>query len=113
MTIDGIWTSEIYGIYGWESTGILIMENGRVLGGGNRHFSKGVCEVADNKVKVTLDVQYHHGHTRTIFGEAGEKFQVTFSGEWEDNVISGYEGRPDHPSVSITARLTKCSEIPA
>jgi len=44
MTFDGIWAAQIYGVYGWESTGILILENGRVLGGGNNHYSIGTYE---------------------------------------------------------------------
>ena len=30
------------GLFGWETTGILILDNGRAIDGGNHHYSVGI-----------------------------------------------------------------------
>ncbi len=112
MRLDGIWAVEIYGVYGWESTGILILEDVRVLGGGNNHFSVGTCEIStDGKVKFSLFVQYH-GTVRTLFGESSERFSVNFEGKFNDPIIEGTLGRPDRADMNISCRLSKCTDVP-
>ena len=37
MTIDGVWTGEFYGPYGWENNGVYVLEGGRIIGGNDRH----------------------------------------------------------------------------
>jgi len=46
MSIDGIWTSEVHGPFGWESRGIVIFDNGRVYGGDHRQFTSGSYSVS-------------------------------------------------------------------
>ena len=41
MSIEGIWTGEVYGPFGWENRGIFVFENGRIIGGDNRQYSTG------------------------------------------------------------------------
>ena len=31
MSIEGIWTTEVYGAFGWENRGVFVLENGRIL----------------------------------------------------------------------------------
>jgi hypothetical protein len=113
MTLDGIWTVEIYGVYGWESTGVIILEGGRALRGGNNHFSVGTCEISSyGQISISLFVEYH-GHVRTMFGESQEKFSVNFEGKFNDPIIEGTLGRPDRVDMKITCRLTKCGDVPA
>ena len=113
MALDGIWAVEIYGLYGWESTGILIIEGKRALGGGNNHVSIGTCELtADGQVKFTLSVQYH-GRVRTLFGESRENFSVAFAGKENNLMIEGTLMRPDRPEMAITCRLSKFAGVPA
>ena len=33
MTVEGIWTAEAYGSFGWESRGIFFLQNGKTMGG--------------------------------------------------------------------------------
>ena len=112
MALNGIWATELYGIYGWESTGILVLHNGHVLGGGNNHYSVGTCEEVDGKVTISMDVKYH-GQVRTLFGESRDSFSVRFRGDREGLVITGILERPDRDDMAITCRLSRCSELPA
>ena len=33
MSIEGIWTGEVYGPFGWDNRGVFVLENGRIVGG--------------------------------------------------------------------------------
>ncbi len=39
MSLNGVWSLEIAGIYGWERVSTVFLEDGRYLGGGATHFS--------------------------------------------------------------------------
>lgn len=110
-TIDGIWAAQIYGVYGWESEGVLFLENGRVLGGGNNHYSVGSYTQSEDQLSMVLSVEYH-GHVRTRFGESREKISVKFNGKQDGMEITGTLERPDRAAMTIACRLSKCAELP-
>ena len=60
MSLDGIWTLEFYGAFGWESAGVLILEKGRALGGGNNHYSRGTYALENDTVLITSSVINSH-----------------------------------------------------
>jgi len=55
MSPEGIWTNEMMGLFGWESTGVLILERGRAIDGGNHHYSFGSHETTDDQIRISLD----------------------------------------------------------
>ena len=69
MSLEGLWTSEIYGLFGWENTGVLILTNGQAMGGGNNHYSVGSYSETGGNVEISLQIEYH-GTPRTVFGAA-------------------------------------------
>lgn len=111
MAFDGIWTSEILGLFGWETTGILILERGRAIDGGNHHYSTGSYEVSESAITISLNVEYH-GTPRTIFGAADRNLSVEIHGKLRGNTILGAAHRSDKPDQKITVRLTRRAEIP-
>lgn len=111
MSIDGIWTSEIMGLFGWETTGILVLENGRVIGGGNLHFSVGSYEISSNEVHLSLSVEFH-GKPRTMFGAADKNLSIEIKGKVNDGVIEGSAYRMDKPGQNIAYRLMRRADIP-
>lgn len=112
MSIDGIWTGEVYGPFGWENHGIFVVENGRIVGGDSRQYSVGTCRMAGAEVEAELKVHYY-GPPRTVFGEAKEEFMTQIQGTWRDGEINGTIRRPDRPQFDLQIRLTKRMEMPA
>ncbi len=112
MSIEGIWTVEVYGPFGWDNRGIYILEKGRIVGGDNRQYSVGVYEVTGDQMKAELKVHYY-GPPRTVFGEATEQFGAEIEGTWKDMEISGIVRRPDKPQYDLQIRMTKRLELPA
>lgn len=111
MTFDGIWTSEIMGLFGWETTGIVVLENGRAIDGGNHHYSTGTYEESSNEIKIHLKVEYH-GTPRTIFGSADKNLSVEIHGRLRGTTILGAAHREDKPQQKVTVRLTRRADIP-
>ncbi len=111
-SIEGIWTGEIYGPYGWESTGSYVLERGRVLGGNNRHHSAGHYSVLGESYRAEIVVRYH-GQPRTIFGEKREQFEIAVIGTLKNGVIEAQIERKDRPQFSVQYRMTKRMELPS
>ena len=112
MSIDGIWAMEFYGAFGWESAGVLIFEQGRVLGGGNNHYVRGAYTVADETVEIAIEVDYF-GTPRIMFGERETEFTVEFQGARasEGKTISGTVRRPDKTVIPLQFRLTRQADL--
>ena len=108
MAIEGIWTGEVYGPFGWENRGVFILEDGRILGGDNRQYSAGRYSLSGRDLTAELTIHYY-GPPRTVFGEAVEKFTSVIEGalDAEGGIIEGNIRRPDKPQFDLQLRLTK------
>jgi hypothetical protein len=111
MSIEGIWTGEVYGPFGWDSRGVFIFESGRIIGGDQRQYSSGTYSLTGNKVKARIMVHYY-GPPRAVFGEAKEQFTIELEGEWDGEEINGVIRRPDRPQFDLQIRLTKRMDLP-
>jgi hypothetical protein len=111
MLLEGLWSSEIYGLFGWESTGVLMLRDGRAVGGGNNHTSVGEYSVEGNTATIGLNIRYH-GSPRTLFGSTEAEFRVHLRGECSDGVITGSVYREDKPKLTLSVRLTRRADLP-
>lgn len=111
MSVEGIWTTELMSLYGWETTGVLFLENGRAVGGSNIHYSLGSYETSNNDIHVSLAVEFH-GTPRTFFGASDKNVSIEFKGEIQNDVIEGSAYRVDKPDLSIAYRLRRRADLP-
>lgn len=112
MAVDGIWTGEVLGPYGWENSGVYILEDGRIIGGSARHYSAGTYSVENGEYKAEVAVHYY-GPPRAIFGEKKEQFEIRVKGKVLDDVIDGEIARTDKSKSYVGYRMTKRMDIPA
>ena len=110
MSIDGIWTGEVYGPFGWENRGIFVLENGRIIGGDNRQFTTGSYRVSDDKIEAEFRIHYY-GPPRTVFGEKKEEFSVHMKGTVHEDSIEGTVSRRGKANLDLQYRLTKRRDI--
>ena len=110
MSIDGIWTGEIYGPFGWDNRGVFVLDKGRIVGGDDRQYTIGNYTLSGNDVKAQLLVHYY-GPPGTVFGEAKEEFTSEIVGTWKDGEIDGTIRRPDRPQFDLQIRLTKRMDL--
>ena len=109
--MDGIWTGEIYGPFGWENRGVFLMEKGRIVGGDNRQYTFGTYSFDGDELTAELHVHYY-GPPRTQFGETAEEFTTIITGKRQGDEINGTIHRADKPQFDLQIRLTKRLELP-
>ena len=111
MSVEGVWTGEIYGPYGWENSGVYVLEAGRILGGNNRHYSTGRYSLSGDVYRAEVKVHYY-GPPRAIFGEKREEFSIEVVGTLGEGVIEAEVVRPGKEVFKVSYRLTKRMELP-
>lgn len=111
MALEGIWTMEIYGPFGWENRGVFIFEGGRIMGGDNRQYSSGTYRQTGDTVEARITTHYY-GPPRAVFGEVREQFATEFSGRMKDGEIDGYIRQPQRPQFDLQVRLTRRMDLP-
>jgi hypothetical protein len=112
MSIEGIWTGEVYGPFGWDNRGVFVFDDGHIIGGDHRQYSSGTYSQTGQEVKARLQVHYY-GPPRAMFGEAREQFAIELEGALEGEEINGVIRRPDRPQFDLQIRLTKRMDLPA
>jgi len=111
MSLDGIWTGEIYGPYGWQNNGVYVLQNGLMTGGNNRHYSVGRYRFAENGFQAQVDVHYY-GPPRTVFGQNRDDFEIEIKGELADGVIDAEITGSENPLLNVLCRLTRRMDLP-
>lgn len=111
MSVEGVWTAEAYGAFGWEDRGIFFFENGQTLGGDNKMYCSGTYRVSGDDFEADWVVQYF-GAPRTLFGETEEVITLKVTGTVEDDGISAVLRRPDRPGYDLEYRLIRRAELP-
>lgn len=111
MPIEGIWTSEVYGPFGWEAGGVFVFEDGRIMGGDDRQYTVGSYEIDGGRVTAEL-VTHYYGPPRTVFGQSREEFATQIVGNWHNGVIEGSIRRAERPMFDLQIRLSKRMNLP-
>jgi len=114
MSVDGVWSSDIGGAYGWEAIGTVFFENGRLLGGGRNHYSSGSYrEKPDGHIRFHLDIN-QFGKKRALFGRKSEQLSIDIRARLDEKgkTILGEATMPERPEYSIAVRFRKRGELP-
>jgi hypothetical protein len=109
--IEGIWSVEIVGLFAWEHIGIAVLENGRVITGGNNHYAVGTYKFSGKQVTITMRVEYF-GKPRIMFGSKEKTIKLKIAGKIHDGVIEAV-ARHKSTDKEIPCRMTRCADIPA
>ena len=110
MPVEGLWTTEIFGLWGWENRGVIIFKDGRALGGGRNHHSIGTYSVEGDEVTASLEIRYH-GTPRTMFGSTEREFPLEIKGRRDDVRIEGEMCRPDRPELKLPFRMVRRADL--
>lgn len=110
MSIDGIWTGEVYGPWGWESRGIFVFEKGRVVGGDSRQYTMGSYTESGDRVTGELKIHYY-GPPGALFGERKVESVVQLEATVTGDMMQGLVIRPDKPSSDLQYRLHRRTDL--
>lgn len=114
MSINGVWSSDIGGAYGWEAIGTVFLENGRVIGAGRNHYSSGnYKEKADGTIVFNIDI-VQFGQKRALFGRKSDELSIVITARRDGDkaLILGEATMPGHSEYGIAVRFKKRGKLP-
>ena len=113
MPFDGVWTSELPGVYDWTRVSTLFLEKGRYLGGGPDHFEIGTYKIDGDNIVADLRVT-QYGEVRTLFGAKHKHIDIIVSGKRDGDVIRGTLRLKDAQDdvMSYQIRLIRRQDLP-
>jgi hypothetical protein len=91
--MDGIWT---YIIPENVSGGILVIREGRVVGGDGTYVCTGTCDVDDDVVRLNLSYEMFNpqGSLGSVWGDHATEIDVRFDNVTIEDIINGKAWRP-------------------
>ena len=90
---EGIWSLQIGSDFGWRTSGILILENGRALGGN------------EGKLRISVHLHYYRS-PRFLFGVKEKDLDLLLVGKRLQDTVEGQAERRNMPGMTLPVRLT-------
>ena len=110
--IDGLWTAEFGSLSGWTSGGIVVLDKGRLFGGGDHYYCLGRYTTHGRVFAGDARCSHFHGPVFTVFGDTLSDFHLGFRGRWLDDLIDGEMHRTESPGTTLPFRLMWRAGLP-
>ena len=111
MSLDGIWSSDIGGAYGWEPIGTVFLQGGRIKGGGRNHYSIGTYEEkTDGSIVFHIDIN-QFGKQRALFGQKSDQLSIVLTARLYGDKLIGEATMPGHSEYGIAVRFKRRGDL--
>lgn len=110
--VDGLWSAEFNTVNGWASGGVVILDRGRLLGGGDHYYCVGHFDLRGHVFAGEARCSHFHGPTVNAFGNTLPLFHVTIKGRLVGDFIDGEMHQSDQPGQVLPFRLVWRAELP-
>lgn len=111
MNIDGIWSVEMVGLYGWERIGTAFLENGRYLAASADHYSIGSYEKGKSTFRAKIQIN-QYGTARAVYGSKKRELETIIEGKIKKKGKIIGKARPlTGGNFDITLRLTRLAKL--
>jgi len=111
MSLNGIWSCELGGAYGWEPIGTLFLKQGHLQGCGRNHYSFGTYKAKGDG--AVFHFEYNQfGKKRTLFGQKSEQISVVVKARRDGDTMIGEITLPRHSEYSIAVRFKRRADLP-
>ena len=97
---NGLWTIEFISTMNRFGAGILVLNNGRLLGGDNGYYYLGNYEVKDNNVQGNVDIIRFNKNIISVFGDV-DQFSLTFAGQIKPDSVEAVASFGNTPDLKI------------
>ena len=111
-SVDGLWTAEFGTVNGWTSGGILILDKGRLFGGGDRYYCVGFFKLHEKRFSGEIMCHHFHGPTVDAFNTTLSDFNLSFRGRLMSDFIDGQMHHSDLPGQTLPFRLVWRATLP-
>lgn len=108
--VEGFWIVQFAGMEG-KGGGVVVLNNGKVLGGDSAHTYVGTYREENNKVTAAADVQNFEPAIGNVLGIRGDfKLQLDMSVA-NGNEMQGTGSTPSAPGFGIKIKLTRRASL--
>jgi hypothetical protein len=116
MNLNGIWSSELGGVYGWQPVGTMFLKDGHLTGGGRNHYSVGTYRVKGDGVVLNIEIN-QFGEKRALFGQKSETVSVIVKAKREGDQMIGEAtlpgNQPEHTHYGLCVRFRRRGDLPS
>lgn len=98
--IDGLWTVEFISTLNRSGQGVLVLNNGRLLGGDEGYYYSGSCHITGTKIEGNINVIRYDPKIISVFGDI-DQFALSFSGDINDYHLTVAAIIPNNPKSQI------------
>jgi hypothetical protein len=106
--MDGLWTAEFGSSVGMFGGGVVVFENGRVMGGDSNYFYLGEYTLKEPTFTATIKVSPFLPGVETVFKTEGRDITLVLEGSLTgaDRAVAQGKAR-EVPDVKFGVKLTK------
>src|ERR1700760_1305736 len=109
MDVQGLWIVQYVGLQG-SGGGVIVLINGKVLGGDTGYLYIGTYQVNDNVLSVRVKVSNFLPDIPNVIGIQGD-FELEMRVTVAFPVMQGAMGLVGRPGAGIAVRLTKKADL--
>lgn len=88
MNLNGIWSNELGGAYGWEPIGTLFLKDGHITGGGRNHYALGTYKTKGDGAVLHIEIN-QFGEKRALFGLKSERVRISIKAKGDTGKLVG------------------------
>lgn len=108
--IDGLWTVEFISTLNRAGQGVLVFNNGRLLGGDAGYYYSGSYKVTGSRIEGIVNVNRYDPKNLSVFGDI-DRFALSFSGDINDYHFAAAATITNKPQFQIKIIGNKKEDI--
>jgi hypothetical protein len=112
QSVDGLWSAEFGTLNGWTNGGVIMLDKGRLLGGGEHYYCVGRFDLRGHVFTAEARCSHFHGPTMNAFGHTLPIFYLTVKGRLVGDFIDGEMHQSDQPGQKLPFRLVWRAGLP-
>jgi len=85
--VNGLWIVEFISTLNRFGFGVIVLNNGRLLGGDAGYYYSGEYDINDNMIQGKINVIRFDENSISVFGDI-DQFSLKFSGQISNNYVT-------------------------
>lgn len=110
MKIDGLWTIEFISTLHLVGSGVVVLNDKRLLGGDEGYYYSGHYDTENGQFSGTIDVTRYNSKSLSVFGDIGQ-YTLKLEGQGQDYQIEGTAWMESNPNRKIRIVGAKKKEL--
>ena len=108
--MDGLWTAEFGSSTGGFSGGVVVLRDGKLMGGDAGYYYLGDYQIREKSFQATIQVFPFLKEYESVFKTVGQNLKLNLVGSLIDGSHATAQGHPEGmPHLRLGVRLTKRS----